>query len=76
MPLICALKGPVIGAGACLATGGCDIRIAEPSTKIAFNFVKIGLHPGEFWNVIWCLETPGMAKACKKIRKQMLVFAL
>jgi len=51
VPIIGALKGPVIGAGACLATGGCDLRIAEPSTKIAFNFVKIGLHPGKALNL-------------------------
>jgi enoyl-CoA hydratase/carnithine racemase len=41
------MRGPAIGAGACLAIAACDIRVAEPSTKIAFNFVKIGLHPGK-----------------------------
>ena len=46
VPIIGALKGPVIGAGACLAIAGCDMRVAEYSTKIAFNFLKIGLHPG------------------------------
>ena len=40
------MRGPAIGAGACLAIAACDIRVAEPSTKIAFNFLKIGLHPG------------------------------
>ncbi len=46
VPVIGALRGPAIGAGACLAIAGCDMRVAEPSTKIAFNFLKIGLHPG------------------------------
>jgi enoyl-CoA hydratase len=47
VPIIGALRGPAIGAGACLAIAACDLRVAEPSTKIAFNFLKIGLHPGK-----------------------------
>jgi enoyl-CoA hydratase/carnithine racemase len=47
VPVIGALRGPAIGAGACLAIAACDLRVAEPSTKIAFNFLKIGLHPGK-----------------------------
>ena len=49
VPVIGALRGPAIGAGACLAIAGCDLRVAERSTKMAFNFLKIGLHPGEYF---------------------------
>ncbi len=46
VPLIAALNGPAIGAGLCLAVGGCDIRVAAPSASMGFTFVKLGLHPG------------------------------
>ena len=52
VPVIGALRGPAIGAGACLAIAGCDLRVAERSTKMAFNFLKIGLHPGENFNYV------------------------
>jgi len=45
-PVIAAINGPAIGAGACVAVGGCDIRYASAKAKLAFNFTKIGLHPG------------------------------
>ena len=44
--MIAAINGPAIGAGACVAVGGCDIRYASAKAKMAFNFTKIGLHPG------------------------------
>jgi len=45
-PIIAAINGPAIGAGFCVAIGGCDIRIASNKAKMGLNFVKIGLHPG------------------------------
>jgi enoyl-CoA hydratase/carnithine racemase len=41
-PVIAALNGTVAGAGAVIATA-CDFRIAAPSAKIAFLFVRVGL---------------------------------
>tara|TARA_B110000971_G_C19763699_1_gene387648 strand:+ start:227 stop:694 length:468 start_codon:yes stop_codon:yes gene_type:complete len=45
VPTIAALNGPAIGAGLCLATA-CDLRVTHESNKLAFNFTKIGIHPG------------------------------
>jgi enoyl-CoA hydratase/carnithine racemase len=46
VPLLAAITGHAVGAGACLAIS-CDIRPAiAPLAKIGFNFVRIGLHPG------------------------------
>lgn len=45
VPIIAAIHGSAIGAGACLALL-CDVRIATLDAKLAFNFVKLGLHPG------------------------------
>jgi enoyl-CoA hydratase/carnithine racemase len=45
MCLYC-LQGPAVGAGFCLAMCS-DIRIAAKDAKLAANFVKLGLHPGE-----------------------------
>jgi len=45
-PVIAAVNGPAIGAGACVAVGGCDVRYASPKAALGFTFTKIGLHPG------------------------------
>ncbi|MBL8955852.1 MAG: enoyl-CoA hydratase/isomerase family protein [Myxococcaceae bacterium] len=45
VPTIAAVQGAAIGAGLCFAMG-CDLRIAAEGTKLAVNFVKLGLHPG------------------------------
>jgi len=46
VPVLAAINGHAIGAGACLAVS-CDLRPAiAPTAKIGFNFTKIGLHPG------------------------------
>mmetsp|Transcript_1246 Transcript_1246/g.2112 ORF Transcript_1246/g.2112 Transcript_1246/m.2112 type:complete len:302 (+) Transcript_1246:30-935(+) len=45
VPTISAINGPAIGAGACV-TLATDYRITKPSTKIGFNFTKLGIHPG------------------------------
>ena len=39
------LHGTAYGAGLCLALA-CDLRVAAPSAKLAFNFVRLGLNPG------------------------------
>ena len=44
VPTIACLHGAASGGGASLALA-CDIRIADPSTKIQFVFSKIGLIP-------------------------------
>lgn len=46
VPVICALTGPAVGAGAGLALA-CDFRIAQDSPKLlGFNFTKLGIHTG------------------------------
>jgi len=45
-PVIAAVNGAAIGAGACVAVGGCDIRYASTKASLGFTFTKIGLHPG------------------------------
>ncbi|TRY64142.1 hypothetical protein TCAL_03923 [Tigriopus californicus] len=46
VPVIACINGPAIGAGFCLALGGCDIRVAHDKAKLGLTFVKLGLHPG------------------------------
>jgi enoyl-CoA hydratase/carnithine racemase len=43
-PTICAIDGPAIGMGAEF-TSQCDIRIASPNARFAWNFVHRGLVP-------------------------------
>jgi enoyl-CoA hydratase/carnithine racemase len=45
VPIIAAINGPAIGAGACVAAA-CDYRIAAQTTDIGFTFSRLGLHPG------------------------------
>jgi enoyl-CoA hydratase/carnithine racemase len=45
VPTIAVLHGAALGAGLCFAMA-CDLRLAAASTKMALNFVRIGLHPG------------------------------
>lgn len=44
-PVIAAVNGHAIGASLSLALA-CDIRYFTPDGKYAFNFVRIGIHPG------------------------------
>merc|ERR1712029_761665 len=39
-PVTAAINGPAIGAGACLAVGGCDIRYASTKASLGFTFTK------------------------------------
>ena len=41
VPIVAAVHGPAIGAGAGLMTA-CDVRVAASDTRIGFSFVKIG----------------------------------
>ena len=45
VPIIAAIDGPAIGAGLCVALA-CDLIIVGEDSKLALNFVQLGLHPG------------------------------
>lgn len=44
-PVIAAVNGHAVGASLALALA-CDLRYFTPTGKYAFNFVRIGIHPG------------------------------
>jgi enoyl-CoA hydratase/carnithine racemase len=52
-PVIAALNGTTAGAGAVIAAA-CDVRLAEPSARIAFLFTKVGLS-GADMGAAWLL---------------------
>lgn len=45
VPTIAAIEGPAIGAGLCVALA-CDLVLCSRESKLALNFVQLGLHPG------------------------------
>ncbi|MBW2312753.1 MAG: enoyl-CoA hydratase/isomerase family protein [Deltaproteobacteria bacterium] len=45
VPTVAAINGHAIGAGMCI-TLGCDLRVADATAKLAFNFSQLGIHPG------------------------------
>lgn len=44
-PVLAAVNGHAIGAGACVAIA-CDLAVVSKDAKIGFNFVRLGIHPG------------------------------
>ena len=44
-PVLAAVNGHAIGAGACVAVA-CDLAVVAREAKIGFNFVRLGIHPG------------------------------
>lgn len=44
-PIVAAVQGAAIGGGLGLAIAA-DFRVVAPSSRLAANFVKIGIHPG------------------------------
>jgi 2-(1,2-epoxy-1,2-dihydrophenyl)acetyl-CoA isomerase len=44
-PVIAAVNGHAIGASLAMAMA-CDLRYFVPDAKYAFNFVRLGMHPG------------------------------
>ena len=61
IPIIAAVNGHALGAGACLAIA-CDIRIASDRAQLGFPFVRIGMHPG-MGATYFLPRIVGMAKA-------------
>lgn len=45
VPTVAAVEGPAIGAGLCVALA-CDLVVVGEDSKLALNFVQLGLHPG------------------------------
>jgi enoyl-CoA hydratase len=44
-PVLAAVNGHAVGAGACVALA-CDLAVVADTAKIGFNFVRLGIHPG------------------------------
>jgi len=61
-PVIASLNGTTAGAGACIALAS-DIRIAAPSAKIAFLFVRVGLSGADMGAAYLLPRVVGLAKA-------------
>jgi enoyl-CoA hydratase/carnithine racemase len=62
VPVIASLNGTTAGAGACIALAA-DIRIAAPSAKIAFLFVRVGLSGADMGAAYLLPRVVGLAKA-------------
>lgn len=45
VPVVAALNGPAVGAGACIALAA-DIRIAACRATFSVPFLRLGMHPG------------------------------
>ena len=45
VPVIAAMNGHAIGAGACFPLA-CDIRILAENARMGYSFLNLGLHPG------------------------------
>lgn len=60
-PVLACVNGHAVGAALALALA-CDLRFFLPDAKYAFNFVKIGIHPG-MGSSFLVKEVAGMAQA-------------
>ena len=45
VPLVAAVQGPAVGAGAVLALMA-DVRLVSPSARFSVPFTRLGMHPG------------------------------
>jgi enoyl-CoA hydratase len=45
MPVLAAVNGHAVGAGACVALA-CDVAIISTTAKMGFNFARLGIHAG------------------------------
>ena len=45
VPVLGAVNGHAVGAGACIALA-CDMRVMAENAKFGLNFAQLGLHPG------------------------------
>ncbi len=65
-PVIASLNGTTAGAGACIALAS-DIRLAVPSAKIAFLFVRVGLSGADMGASFLLPRLVGLAKAAEML---------
>lgn len=65
-PVIASLNGTTAGAGACIALAS-DIRLAAPSAKIAFLFVRVGLSGADMGAAYLLPRVVGLAKATEML---------
>ena len=61
-PVVAALNGLAVGAGAVMAIA-CDFRIAAPSAKIGFIFPKVGLCGADMGSAYLLPRLVGLSKA-------------
>lgn len=61
-PVVAALNGTVAGAGAAIALA-CDVRIAAPTAKIGFLFVRVGLAGADMGAAFLLPKVVGLGKA-------------
>lgn len=64
--VIASLNGTTAGAGACIALAS-DIRIANPTAKIAFLFVRVGLSGADMGAAHLLPRLVGLAKATEML---------
>ena len=65
-PVIASLNGTVAGAGAVIALA-CDLRIAAPTAKIAFLFVKVGLAGADMGAAFLLPKVVGLSRATEML---------